>query len=972
VTKRHCPAASPPRIGQPGRQSVAFIDGRLNLWVLVIRPIIFSVVVAICILMAPTLHLFDSPTRSVREVPPPRQIRAASGPVPQKTPPAANESNPFTVLGEATARGQVAPSRRVKANGDEVANLRRLAPAEYGVDFLSAFNYETAKVVISRASASMADDAPNGQAIREPTADSPPGRHRDSLDDRPPPNSSGGIPRQTLERLKGATVFVRVGTGPLATTGSGFLLKKLNGVGYIVTSAHVVALPGRSPARIECVFHSGSTEELSVAATVAGLDQERDLAILKVRMNALPKAVDLSSKVAVVETLPVYIVGFPFGGSLRTSRRQPSVTISRGSISSIRKDDFEQIKVIQIDGDINPGNSGGPIVDSLGRLIGIAVAEIEGTQIGLAIPTAQLTEMLQGRPHRIAIEPAGRSSRAAHYQVQIDLIDPMRQIKRVTLYSIPKSQVREVQRPNGQEQWNLVSSRMRSHALVLRDGTASGTISLQVELERDVVYLVQAHYVAGDGKPHYCEPIELNARLAGPPSGDVAGSQPAQQHVRPDRPPKDEDEKSVDDRRANSAEKIQPKSKVSGRYPVRLWTDDTGHFTVEAAFGGSTPSNVILEKCDGQTVKVPLHRLSDEDREYLAELTRQLHSGRRSLDNSRNDGKTSKRDPAAASELNFRLGRHSVVPVPGCVYEVVWDGKRDLAYLSNRDLYRIQAVSLATRSVKTLMSLDHMPTGIAISPDGNSLLVTFAQFNQIQILDLNSLSLSNEVALPQLAEIDALCVDYLDDNEILVRDMTNRHPYGTLATMNFRQKRLTPLDAVDGLARYAISNNRKFILIMSYDGKVALWNTETRKTTCQSKLAQFGESNGNWITQGAVSNDGRTVLVTRAGEKTVVYGISSSFETIGVIRGMGWGTFGCWNNIALIIESTGNERGEPRVSVVDTVRAAIVETQLLNSAPLAHDLDFGNRAITFAESRMTLLVAQPEGLEVVEMDRFRP
>jgi hypothetical protein len=46
----------------------------------------------------------------------------------------------------------------------------------------------------------------------------------------------------------------------------------------------------------------------------------------------------------------------------------------------------------------------------------------------------------------------------------------------------------------------------------------------------------------------------------------------------------------------------------------RIWTDNSGRFTVEAIYHGSEPEHVMLQKLDKSTVKVLLSRLSDDDR----------------------------------------------------------------------------------------------------------------------------------------------------------------------------------------------------------------------------------------------------------------------------------------------------------------------------------------------------------------------
>jgi S1-C subfamily serine protease len=51
---------------------------------------------------------------------------------------------------------------------------------------------------------------------------------------------------------------------------------------------------------------------------------------------------------------------------------------------------------VQIAGQINPGNSGGPVVDTNGRLVGVAVGHVRDKNLGFAIPTTQVAHMFNG------------------------------------------------------------------------------------------------------------------------------------------------------------------------------------------------------------------------------------------------------------------------------------------------------------------------------------------------------------------------------------------------------------------------------------------------------------------------------------------------------------------------------------------------------------------------------------------------
>jgi hypothetical protein len=51
--------------------------------------------------------------------------------------------------------------------------------------------------------------------------------------------------------------------------------------------------------------------------------------------------------------------------------------------------------------------------------------------------------------------------------------------------------------------------------------------------------------------------------------------------------------------------------------PVRLWTDSSGKFKINAKLLRVADGNVELQKDDGSVVKVPITRLSEADRRYV-------------------------------------------------------------------------------------------------------------------------------------------------------------------------------------------------------------------------------------------------------------------------------------------------------------------------------------------------------------------
>ncbi len=156
--------------------------------------------------------------------------------------------------------------------------------------------------------------------------------------------------------------------------GSGFVYSRK---GYIVTNEHVID----GARRVQVTFTDGVTK----TARVVGMDQNTDLAVLKVdRTDLTPLELGNLSEVEVGQS--AIAIGNPFG--LRG-------TMTAGIISQKGRmlptgTGFSIPNVLQTDAAINPGNSGGPLLNAEGEVIGVntAIESRTGTfsGIGFAIP----------------------------------------------------------------------------------------------------------------------------------------------------------------------------------------------------------------------------------------------------------------------------------------------------------------------------------------------------------------------------------------------------------------------------------------------------------------------------------------------------------------------------------------------------------------------------------------------------------
>ena len=165
--------------------------------------------------------------------------------------------------------------------------------------------------------------------------------------------------------------------GPEMGSGSGVIISK---DGYIVTNNHVVKGAGEHGIKVVL------TDKREFDAKVIGLDENTDLAVIKIEANDLPvMSLGNSDNIQVGEW--VLAIGNPLG---------LNYTVTAGIVSALGRNiginggGYAIENFIQTDAAINPGNSGGALVDVNGQLVGINSAIKTNTGFyqgyGFAIP----------------------------------------------------------------------------------------------------------------------------------------------------------------------------------------------------------------------------------------------------------------------------------------------------------------------------------------------------------------------------------------------------------------------------------------------------------------------------------------------------------------------------------------------------------------------------------------------------------
>lgn len=164
-------------------------------------------------------------------------------------------------------------------------------------------------------------------------------------------------------------------------SGSGFIIRPN---GYIVTNAHVV----KDASQITVLLNDGR----EYPATLKGLDQRTDLAVIKIDAQDLPTlSFGDSDNLEVGEF--VVAIGNPLGfeGTLTVGNVSAK---GRQDLGIAAHEDF-----IQHTAAINPGNSGGPLLDLDGHVIGVNSAILTMTGgymgMGLAIPSKMAEHVIE-------------------------------------------------------------------------------------------------------------------------------------------------------------------------------------------------------------------------------------------------------------------------------------------------------------------------------------------------------------------------------------------------------------------------------------------------------------------------------------------------------------------------------------------------------------------------------------------------
>lgn len=197
--------------------------------------------------------------------------------------------------------------------------------------------------------------------------------------------------KAAINNIYESSIYIEVSNNRgVVSSGSGFVYKKDDKYGYILTNYHVID----GGTDFEIIFTDGTKAK---AELISG-DEYYDIAVLKIDKDKIKKVSTIgdSSNLELGDT--VFTVGAPLG-------KEYMGTITKGIVSGINRMVSVELssgsylmEVIQTDASINSGNSGGPICNIKGEVIGITSSKLMGTGVegmGFAIPINSVMDVIE-------------------------------------------------------------------------------------------------------------------------------------------------------------------------------------------------------------------------------------------------------------------------------------------------------------------------------------------------------------------------------------------------------------------------------------------------------------------------------------------------------------------------------------------------------------------------------------------------
>ena len=139
--------------------------------------------------------------------------------------------------------------------------------------------------------------------------------------------------------------------------------------------------------------------------------------------------------------------------------------------------------------------------------MGVSVATVVGTQIGIGIPGESVLQLLDGRIGGLTVSQESQRPKLTTVRLNARLIDPMERIESVSLMYINEDLVpREDLEPGEDGRWSKISTKMKRIRLTVEGQTAVGEKDFRGDFGERIRIIHQVRYENGRGETVYTGP----------------------------------------------------------------------------------------------------------------------------------------------------------------------------------------------------------------------------------------------------------------------------------------------------------------------------------------------------------------------------------------------------------------------------------------------------------------------------------
>jgi hypothetical protein len=278
-----------------------------------------------------------------------------------------------------------------------------------------------------------------------------------------------------LARCQAATVLVEAEVPVTENFGGGFFV---NDRGYIVTSLYPAAL-AKQKGDVTVVVNSGQADQKRYEATIVQIDRISELALLKIEADGtawLP----LGDEGRLAEADTLWSFGYPLSKLPARGDAGPSVTVTRQTVTALRKSEEGALNEVQTDLKSHTFNTGGPLVGGDGQVLGIIATGIRSVGSGRKIYVSRVSRFLAGRIAGARVVPERLGENGGRVRIEADIFEILQKAEGVSAWIDGGDRVVEVAMNREAGGWAAVweapaidpSERDRIEAtLIMRDRT---------------------------------------------------------------------------------------------------------------------------------------------------------------------------------------------------------------------------------------------------------------------------------------------------------------------------------------------------------------------------------------------------------------------------------------------------------------------------------------------------------------------